>query len=145
MDIIINIHRHWWECGEQEEDDNVNGGGGDHSHEGPGGGSDKEGDGDSDEEARYQLSILFPILNKDIEIVHGNIKINETVNDLTLVVKDLKKLSLSEENINKEVFKVGDVKTVLRSCRSVTEIETKVPEFQYNEDRQEVVNSYTVS
>ena len=35
---------------------------------------------------------------------------------------------------NKEVSSLGDIKEVLKSCKSVAEIENSVPEFQYLED-----------
>ena len=40
---------------------------------------------------------------------------------------------------NKEAYSLGDIKEVLKSCKSVAEIEDSVPEFLYLEDSEKVV------
>ena len=82
------------------------------------------------EENRVKLKLDFII---------SNINLTNTVKDLELVVKEVQKMTLSKESECVGLSALDQVKQVLVSCRSVSEIETKVPEFRYNEKSEKVV------
>ena len=71
-------------------------------------------------------------MKRKLDFINASIKLSETVGDLEKVVKEVKKLTLSENKKAKDFGVIDEVKKVLVSCRSVEEIEIKVPEFQYD-------------
>ena len=74
-----------------------------------------------------------------LDFIIGNLVISKTVSKLEQVVEDVKKLSLSKEKLENGSNLTEEVKKVIGTCRSVAEIETKVPEFQYDENLEKVV------
>lgn len=80
------------------------------------------------ERIRFKLSFL-----------KGNIRISSAVSDLEKVVKEVKSMTLSEEKVDNCLSSLEEVKNVLVACKSVTEVETRVPEFTYNDEIKKVV------
>ena len=74
-----------------------------------------------------------------LDFISSNINLSNTVKDLQTVVKEVQKMSVSEEREDVSLSSQDHVKLVLQSCRSVSEIETKVPEFRYDENSEKVV------
>ena len=72
-------------------------------------------------------------LEKKLDIISAKVNVKEKVDDLTKAIEDMKQISLSEVKEEKVLTEVIDIKTVLKSCRTVYEIEAKIPEFQYDE------------
>ena len=65
-----------------------------------------------------------------LDFIDSNINLTNTVKDLQMVVKEVQKMSVSEEKEDVSLSSLDQVMFVLLSCRSVSEIETKVPEFR---------------
>ena len=78
-------------------------------------------------------------VNLKLDFIISNINLTNTVKDLELVVKEVQKMTLSKESEDVGLSDMDQVKHVLVSCRSVSEIETKVPEFRYDEKSEKVV------
>ena len=74
-----------------------------------------------------------------LELIKGSINISKTVIDLEKVVKEVKKLTITNEKEEGVSNCLDEVKRILVSCRSVSEIETKVPEFCYDKKLEKVV------
>ena len=67
-----------------------------------------------------------------LDYVTSNIKISNTVTELEKVVKEVKEMRLSEEKVETSMASTEEIKRVVGACRSISEIENKVPEFKYN-------------
>ena len=74
-----------------------------------------------------------------LDFIIKNINLTNTVKELELVVKEVQKMTMSKESEDVDLSSLDQVKQVLVSCRSVSEIETKVPEFRYDESSEKVV------
>jgi hypothetical protein len=68
-----------------------------------------------------------------LDFIKCNIKFSNTVTELEKVVKEVKQMTISEEKVEDSSKKSEDVKNILLECRSVNEIEIRLPEFQYEE------------
>ena len=80
-------------------------------------------------------------INSKLDFVLANLKVTKTVDMLEGVVKEMKKVCLSEEMTEKNDASNEDIKMLLRGCKNVKEIESVAPEFQYNDGDQKVVCS----
>ena len=78
-------------------------------------------------------------IKSKLSFIKGNIRIFETVTELSKVIKEVKLMTLSEENNHEASSSLEDIKRILMECRSVSDIEAKVPEFLYEEEREKVV------
>ena len=78
-------------------------------------------------------------LKKKLDLINASIKLSDAVCDLEKIVKEVKKLTLTENKDSNNISMIDEVKKELVSCRSVEEIENKVPEFQYDEKIEKVV------
>ena len=74
-----------------------------------------------------------------LDFIASNINLSNTVKELQSVVNQVQKMSVSEEREDASLSSLDHVKLILLSCRSVSEIETKVPEFRYDEKSEKVV------
>ena len=72
-----------------------------------------------------------------LDFIIGNIKLANTVTELQMAVKEVKQMS--EEQVEVSSNLLDEVKHVLVDCRSVSEIETKVPEFRFDEKSEKVI------
>ena len=84
-----------------------------------------------------QKSVLKSISCK-LEFILENMKVSETVEELEKVVQNMKELRV-EVKEEKTSEPKEDIKVMLRMCRNVEEIQTKVPEFEFKEDQEKVV------
>ena len=78
------------------------------------------------------------IINFKLDFILTNLNLFSTVKDLENVVREVKKMSTSgDENVDQGSKE--DVFQVLVACMSVAEIESKVPEFHFQEEMEKVV------
>jgi hypothetical protein len=84
-----------------------------------------------------QKTVLISISCK-LEFILENIKVSDTVEELEKVVKNMKEMRV-EVKEEKTSEPKEDIKVMLRMCRNVEEIQTKVPEFDFREDQERVV------
>ena len=80
-----------------------------------------------------------------VQFILANIKVENTVEDLEKILNEVRDIKVAgkvvdtEENKKVKSATGEDVKALLKSCRSVAEVEAKVPEYEYNED-EDLVN-----
>ena len=74
-----------------------------------------------------------------LNMILGNIQVNDTAKILEKTVSELQQLNISTPVECEEEVKTVDIKSVLRECCSISEIERKVPEFSHNEEKGEVL------
>ena len=72
-----------------------------------------------------------------LDFIISNIKLTNTVTELQKAVKEVKKMS--DERVEVSSNLLDEVKHVLVACRSVSEIENKVPEFRFDEKSEKVI------
>ena len=66
-----------------------------------------------------------------LDYIKGNLKVSAAVSELDECVKEIKKLTFDVDKVDMPTDSSEEVKRVLVACRSVSEIEVKVPEFRY--------------
>ena len=75
----------------------------------------------------------------NLQLVKSHLKLMNTVSELEKVVQGVKNISLTEEKV--ETCSDGKVEEnrIMIACKSVAEIESKFPEFSYDEGTEKVV------
>ena len=75
----------------------------------------------------------------NLQLVKSHLKLMNTVSELEKVVQEVKNISLTEEKV--ETCSDGKVEEnrIMIACKSVAEIESKFPEFSYDEGTEKVV------
>ena len=81
-----------------------------------------------------QKSQLDSIKNK-LDFIFKNLQISTTVDVLQQVVREVHQMTISDEKIDDGTISKEEASQLLLACKSVTEIESKIPEFQYCEEQ----------
>ena len=77
-------------------------------------------------------------IKSKLDHIKGNLKVSAAVSELDECVKEIKKLTCNIEKVDTSKDSIEEVKRVLAACRSVSEIEVKVPEFRYDDEAEKV-------
>ena len=67
---------------------------------------------------------------RKIEIIKSKIKVNNVAKELSEAVNVLKELTVVEQ---REAVEIGDVSSVLKTCRNLKEVTEKVSEFEFKD------------
>ena len=74
-----------------------------------------------------------------LNFILKNLKVTKTVEELEKMVREVKKMTVSDSKVEGSSVEKDDLFRVLVACKSVAEIESKVPEFQFQEENSKLV------
>ena len=74
-----------------------------------------------------------------LDYILKNVKVSTAVEELEQVVKEVKAMTMSGEKVEEVTVEKEDIYKVLVACKNIVEIETKVPEFKFEEENKKVV------
>ena len=85
-----------------------------------------------------QGTVLDTIKYK-LDYILKTVKVSTAVEELEQVVKEVKAMTMSGERGEEVIGEKEDIDRVLVACKNIVEIETKVPEFKFEEENRKVV------